>query len=114
MNEAQRCWKWFRYLAKNLSPHEFQQAGDQCVSQRSIFRIHKPFVPPMPVTCSDLFGCSQNIGVGAQTKAGFVSKFDAGDWKNLYSNSELDEYRFRAREWERQQEIDAILDGIKI
>jgi hypothetical protein len=113
-NEAPRCWNWFRYLAKNLSPHEFMRVGDQCASQRNVFRIRKPFVPPMPVTCSDLFGCSQNIGIGAQRKADFVSKLDTGDWKNLYSSSELDEYERRCRECERQQEMDDILAGIEI
>jgi hypothetical protein len=113
-DEAKRCWIWFRYLAKNLSPHEFMRVGHQSASQRDVFRIRKPFVPPMPVTCSDLFGCSQNIGIGAQTKAGFVSKFDAGDWKNLYSSSELDDYERRLRECERQQEMDDILAGIEI
>lgn len=113
-NEAERCWIWFRYLAKNMSPHEFKQVGNECSVQRDIFRIRKPFVQPMPVTCSDLFGCSQNIGVGAQMKAGFVSKFDVGDWKSLYSSSELDEYRSRARECERQREMDDILARIRI
>jgi hypothetical protein len=36
-NERERCWVWFRYLSKNLSPHEFKQVGDQCARQRDIF-----------------------------------------------------------------------------
>ena len=71
--------------AKNLSPHEFKQVGGQCALQREIFRIRPQFTAPAPVTCTDVFGCSENIAIGAQTKAGFVSKFDQGDWKNVYA-----------------------------
>ncbi|SDT21647.1 hypothetical protein [Bradyrhizobium canariense] len=113
-NEVKRCWIWFRYLAKNLSPHEFKHIGDQCELQRNIFRIHRVFLPPQPVTCSDLFGCSQNIGIGAQTKDGFVSKFDSGDWTKLYSGSELDEYRQHVQQHERDTELAAIFDRVKI
>jgi hypothetical protein len=102
------------HLAKNLSPHEFKQAGDQCGLQREIFRIRPVFIAPAPVTCTNLFGCSENIAIGAQTTAGFVSKFDRGDWKNLYSSSELDEYRHRMRDRERQDEVAAILGSVRI
>jgi hypothetical protein len=97
-NELERCWIWFRYLAKNLSPHEFKQVGDQYALQRDIFRIRRVFLPPKPVTCTDLFGCSENIAIGTQRKAGFVSKFDSGDWTKLYSGYELDEYRLRLQQ----------------
>lgn len=113
-NEEERCWVWFRYLAKNLSPHEFKQVGNQCGLQRDIFRIRPVFIAPAPVACTNLFGCSENIAVGAQTKAGFASKFDRGDWKNLYSSSELDQYRQRQREWERQQELASTLGNVTI
>ncbi|MEY9392085.1 hypothetical protein ABIF65_011655 [Bradyrhizobium japonicum] len=62
----------------------------------------------------DVFGCSENIAIGAQTKTGFVSKFASGDWKNLYSGSELDEYRQRARDRERQDEVASILGKLVI
>jgi hypothetical protein len=113
-NEEERSWVWFRYLAKNLSPHEFKQVGTQYALQREIFRIRPLFSAPAPVTCADVFGCSENIAIGAQTKAGFVSKFDSGDWSNLYSGSELDEYRQRQRNLERQDEVASILGKVII
>jgi hypothetical protein len=113
-NEVERCWIWFRYLAKNLSPHEFARAGDRCVPQRDVFRIRRVFVPPHPVSCSDLFGCSQNIGVGAQMAAGFVSKFDQGDWQRLYDDSDLAEWRRAKKEQQRQEEMAAIFANITI
>lgn len=50
-NEVERCWIWFRYLAKNLSPHEFKRVGDRYALQRDIFCIRRVFVQPQPVTC---------------------------------------------------------------
>lgn len=113
-NEVERCWIWFRYLAKNLSPHEFKQVGNQCALQRDIFRIRKVFVPPQPVACMDVFGCSENISIGAQEKAGFVSKFDSADWTELYTSSELDEYRLRLRQQQQANEVAAVLAQLKI
>jgi hypothetical protein len=113
-NEEERCWVWFRYLAKNLSPHEFKQVGNQCALQREIFRIRPQFTVPAPVTCMDVFGCSENIAIGAQTKAAFESKFDRGDWKNLYSSSELDEYRQRQRDQQEHDVVASLLDRVVI
>lgn len=113
-NEVKRCWIWFRYLAKNLSPHEFKQVGDQYALQRDIFRIKRVFVPPRPVTCSDLFGCSQNIGVGAQIEAGFVSRFDKGDWQNLYTDWDLTDWQFAMAQQRQEEEMASILANITI
>lgn len=113
-NEVERCWIWFRYLAKNLSPHEFKQVGDRYALQRDIFRIRRIFVQPQPVTCSELFGCSQNIGVGQQKKGGFISKLDLGDWENLYNGSELRDYRLWEEQMAQQKKMDDILSNIKI
>lgn len=113
-NEVERCWIWFKYLAKNLSPHEFAQVGGQYALQRDIFRLKRAFVQPQPVTCSDLFGCSQNIGVGAQIEAGFVSKFDRGDWKNLYDASDLNEWKFAMMQQRQEEEMASILANITI
>ena len=113
-NELERGWVWFRYLAKNLSPHEFKQVGEQCARQREIFRIRPLFIEPQPVACTKLFGCSQSISAGAQRRAGFVSKFDRGDWSALYSGSELEEYRRWSRQREQQQEVEAVLGGLNI
>lgn len=113
-NEMERCWTWFQYLAKNLSPHEFYQVGHQCAAQRDIFQIRWPFMQPLPVTCRDIFGCSENISVGAQKKVRFISKFDSGDWKNLYSGWELAEYRFDIQQLEQEREMMATLAVLKI
>lgn len=113
-NELERGWVWFRYLVKYLSPHEFKQVGELCARQREIFRIRPLFIEPQPVACTKLFGCSQNISAGAQRRAGFVSKFDRGDWSALYSGSELEEYRHWSREREQQQEVEAVLGGLNI
>jgi hypothetical protein len=88
--------------------------SDQCALQREILRIRPAFIAPASVTCTNLFGCSENIAIGAQMKAGFLSKFDRGNWKNLSSSSELNEFRQRRREWERPQELDSVLGNVTI
>jgi hypothetical protein len=113
-NEVERCWIWFKYLAKNLSPHEFMHAEGKVALQRDIFRIKRVFLPPQPVTCSDLFGCSQNIGVGAQIEAGFVSKVDRGEWENLYNDSDLNEWKFEMAQRRHEQEMASIFANITI
>jgi hypothetical protein len=70
-----------------------KQVGDQFALQHDVIRIQTVFMMPAPVTCSDVFGCSENVGISVQTRACFVSRFDSGDWKHLYKNYELDEYR---------------------
>jgi hypothetical protein len=56
-----------------------------------------------------------------QRRAGFVSKFDSGDWAKLYNGSELDEYRAalaeeekRLREVAEQAAMKAILARVSI
>ena len=46
-----------------------------------------------PVTCRKLAGCWGAFGPAAQHRAGFVSKFEAGNWAGLYDGSELADYR---------------------
>jgi hypothetical protein len=90
-----RQWRWFRYLTKSLGPAHRERSPVDGAWQvaRDIFQITKPFMATGPVSCRKLAGCSENIGPTAQRLAGFVSKFEAGDWTNLYDGSELDEYR---------------------
>lgn len=113
-NEIERSWVWFKYLAKNLSPHMFMTVKDQCAAQRDIFRIRRTFMMPLPVTCPDLFGCSENISVGIQRKVGFVSKLDRGDWKYLYTGSELSEHQFDVQKLEQEREMMDTLATLKI
>lgn len=118
-----RQWRWFRYLTKSLDPdHQERSPTDGAWhAARVVFQITKPFMATGPVTCRKLAGCSENIGPGAQSKAGFVSKFETGDWAALYSGSELDDYRAcvaaRAEEQRAQDEeaqIRAMLENIII
>jgi hypothetical protein len=90
-----RQWKWFRYISKSVHPNHTVRSADTGVVRgaRDIFQISNPFVETGPVECTKLAGYSENISPAAQRRAGFVSKFEAGDWTNLYNGSELDEYR---------------------
>lgn len=118
-----RQWRWFRYLTKSLDPAHRERSpidGAWHVA-RDIFQMTKPFMATGPVSCRKLAGCSENIGPRAQRRAGFVSKFDSGDWANLYNGSELDEFRealaeaaMLAREMAQQAEMKALLDRITI
>lgn len=120
---VERQWKWFRYITKSLHPDHVERApgGSGLRSAREIFQIMKPFMETGPVTCRKLAGCSENIGSAAQRRAGFVSKFKSGDWTNLYSGSELDEYRAALAEAEKcsrevaeQAAMKALLDRLVI
>lgn len=120
---VERHWRWFRYLTKSLDPDHRERSpvdGGWHVA-RDIFQMTKPFMATGPVSCRKLAGCSENIGVGAQTKAGFLSKFDRGDWSGLYDGSELDGYRANmaalaeaARAEEAQAEVRAMLENMVI
>jgi len=63
---------------------------------------HNDFIDDRPWKHPDS-GCSKNNRASARSgRPGSLSKFDRGDWKNLYQNYELDEYwhRVQAREAE--------------
>jgi hypothetical protein len=113
-SEVDRCWRWFRYLVKNLDPNQFVKVGDQCGVLREVLKITHDFNEPAPVTCSDLFGCSQNIGIGAQTKEGFVSRLDAGDWQNLFGAHDLQEWRFDMAAKRQAAEMDSVFANVTI
>ena len=99
----ERCWAYFRYLIKNLDPDMAKEVGGRSGNQRAIFKAETNYVEPPIVHCKKLFGCSENIGIGEQRAAGFVSKFDAGvDWDRLYDDSELAAFQ-RYVELERQE-----------
>ena len=109
-----RHWRWFRYLTKSLDPlHQERSPVDGAWHvARDIFEIRRPFMATGPVTCRRLAGWSENLGKEAQRGAGFVSKFDRGDWAQLYDGSELDEYRafmVDVAEAERKRDEEATL-----
>lgn len=118
----ERQWTWFRYITKSLQPDHMERALDGGLRlAREIFGITNPFIETPPVTCGKLAGYSENIGPAMQRRVGFVSKFDKGDWANLYNGSELDEFWEREaailnqiREAARQAEMKALLDRITI
>jgi hypothetical protein len=118
-----RQWRWFRYLTKSLDPDHRERSpidGAWHVA-RDLFQMTKPFMATGPVSCRKLAGCSENIAPGAQRRAGFVSKFEAGDWADLYNGSELDDHRaFMAALAEEelaqasQAQVRAILENLVI
>jgi hypothetical protein len=120
---VERQWDWFRYITKSLHPDHMEPVRDGAglCSARAIFQMTNPFVDTPPVTCRKLAGYSENIGPAAQHRARFVSKFQSGNWANLYNGSELDEFREyaaevrkRAREMAEQAEMKAMLDHMVI
>ncbi|WP_407167919.1 hypothetical protein [Bradyrhizobium sp. ORS 111] len=118
----ERQWTWFRYITKSLHPDHMERSPDGGLRPaREIFGMTDPFMETPPVTCTKLAGYSENIGPGMQRRAGFKSKFESGDWANLYNGSELDDFREcvaeilkEAREAARQAEMNAVLDRITI
>lgn len=118
-----RQWRWFRYLTKSLDTAHRERSpidGAWHVA-RDIFQMTKPFMATGPVSCRKLAGCSENIGPSAQRLAGFVSKFEAGDWAGLYSGSELEDYRAymaalaeEERAQAAQAQVRAMLENIVI
>jgi hypothetical protein len=111
-----RHWAWFRYLTKTLHPDHRERVPGSFIeaSARNIFHPDEPFVETEPVSCEKIAGCSENIGKAAQRKAGFKSRFDAGDWQALYEGFELDEYRQRLREEAHAREMAEIMERLKI
>lgn len=113
-NELERCWAYFRYLIKNIDPDLTKQVNGQSNLQRVIFRTDVAHTEPPPVCCTRLFGCSENISVGEQKAAGFVSKFESGNWEELYNGSELNEFLAFKRDERQAIEITDVLTGLTI
>jgi hypothetical protein len=113
-NEVERCWAYFRYLVKNLDPNVAKEAGGRSENQRAIFKAETNYVEPPLVHCKKLFGCSENIGIGEQRAAGFLSKFDTGDWDRLYDGSEMAEFGRFAEQQRQERELAHALRNITI
>ena len=120
---VERHWRWFRYVTKGLDPdHQERSPVDSTWHvARDLFEMKRPFMATEPVTCRKLAGCSENIGPAAQRAAGFVSKFEAGEWGALFDGSELDDYRsFMAtladeeRAQAEEAEVRTMLENMKI
>lgn len=101
-----RHWAWFRYIAKNTGPDVAcrNNEGD-LVLARSFLKL-PPYEASPPLAVNRLAGTSRSLSEAEQTKAGFCSLLDSGDWSKLYDGSELHE--FRARTSGIRELIDAI------
>jgi hypothetical protein len=115
-DEVARCWRWFRYIVKSLHPDHVERDpnGMTVRSAREVFELNESFIETEPVHCRKLAGCSENIAVEAQRKAGFTSKFASGDWHRLYDGFELEECRRRLRDEAAARECDEFLRNLKI
>jgi hypothetical protein len=113
-NEVERCWAYFRYLIKNLDPDVVKEVGGRSEVQRAIFKAETNYVEPPPVYCKKLFGCSENIGIGEQRAAAFLSKFDTGNWDRLYDESEMAEFRRFAEQQRQEREMEDALRHVTI
>jgi hypothetical protein len=71
---------------------------------RDVLRL-RPERSALPVTLAEgqLTGASRDIRAKAQRDAGFVSELTSGDLTRIYDGHELEEYRTRLREEERQK-----------
>jgi hypothetical protein len=52
--------------------------------------------------------------VGEQRAAGFVSKFDTGNWDRLYDDSELAEFGRFAEQQRQERELEDALRNVTI
>lgn len=85
-----RCWKWFRYLTKNLHPKvAFRGAYGEQIEGREIFKPSRPFVMKAPVHCAQIASGSRNIWTKAQAGAEFRSRLVVSELGRLYDGSEL-------------------------
>ena len=69
-----------------------------------------PYQSALPVRLPEgqLTGASRDIGEKAQRDAGFLSELRSGDLTRIYDGHELEEYRTRLQEEERQQLISTL------
>jgi hypothetical protein len=90
-----RHWGWFRYIAKELSPHvTIGPIGGQFTPLRDLLQLW-PYRANLPVFCGQLVGGSRDIWTKAQRDAGFKSQLEYGDPRQIYNGWELDDWRLR-------------------
>lgn len=94
-NALAQQWKWFRYIVKTTpSDIGFPDQDGRMVRARDVFKLD-PFIKTEPAPVAQLAGGSHNIWTAAQTKAGFASAYDRGEFDDLYSGWEIDAYSAR-------------------
>jgi hypothetical protein len=100
-------WRWFRYVCKQLELEPEPRWGNLAEPPqrlRDVLNL-RPERSVLPVTLAEgqLTGASRDIRAKAQRVAGFVSELTSGDLTRIYDGHELDEYRARLQEEERQK-----------
>jgi hypothetical protein len=117
-NEADgvaRCWDWFRYITKSLSPNRYVRADDGSWElKREVFNPYA-FRETDPVHSVQLASGSHNIWMKAQRQAGFVScYYEVGGWNRLYSGWEIEAYHQDRRDEARAAEMEQMLSSMNL
>jgi hypothetical protein len=112
MPSRDRQWHGFRYICKQLEPEPEPKWGnleEPPQRLRDVLQLW-PYQSALPVTLPEgqLTGASRDIGEKAQRDAGFLSELRSGDLTRIYDGHELEEYRTRLQEEERQQLISTL------
>jgi len=90
-----RCWSWFRYITKQLTPNVgWGPVDGPFRSLREIFKVW-PYRTARPVACAQMVGGSRDIWTKAQRAAGFQSALERGEFNQIYDGQELWEWRRR-------------------
>jgi hypothetical protein len=104
---VERQWDWFRYVCKQLELEPEPRWGNLAEPPQRLRDVLKLRAErsALPVTLAEgqLTGSSRDIRGKAQRAAGFVSELTSGDLTRIYDGHELEEYRTRPQEKERQK-----------
>jgi hypothetical protein len=107
-----RQWNWFRYICKQLELESEPRWGNNEEPPQRLRDVLQlwPYQSALPVTLPEgqLTGASRDIGEKAQRAAGFFSELLEGDLTRIYDGHELEEYRARPQEEERQRLISTL------
>ncbi len=101
---VERQWHCVRYICKQLEPEP-----EPSKRLRNVLRLW-PYRSALPMTIpvDQLTGASRDIRTAAQRAAGFRSELSCGDLSRIYDGHELEEYRARLQEEERQKLISTL------
>jgi hypothetical protein len=109
---VERQWHGFRYICKQLEPEPEPKWGIPEEPPRRLRDVLQlwPYQSALPVRLPEgqLTGASTDIRTAAQRDAGFLSELTSGDLTRIYDGHELEEYRTRLQEEERQQLISTL------
>jgi len=100
-------WRWFKYICKQLELEPEPGWGNLAEPPQRLRDVLKlrPERSVLPVRLPEgqLTGAGRDIRGKAQRAAGFVSELTSGDLTRIYDGHELEEYRTRLQEEERQK-----------